>query len=341
VAPVAGPLRGLPPVQGKRYVEKLFVSIPEPSPAAAAATTAASEASAAPGSFPPAGACDCHLHVIGPKALYPLAARRAFTPRDATLEEMNAMHARLGIGRLVLVQTSVFGHDNRCMLDGLARLGGRARGVAVLADDTADGELDRLHRLGVRGLRVNVATYGSSPSRETAQRLQAAARLCARKGWHVQLFVGADALVALAPAISALPVDCVIDHFGLIPPEIPDHPARDALEALLGTGRVWVKISGAYRLGSGTGADVRDPAIGKLANRLYRINPERIVWGTDWPHTPVHGAVAQGDEEQPYRDIDPAALLEGLRVWFGGDMQALRHILVDNPSALYFADAPA
>lgn len=291
-------------------------------------------------SFPPRGSCDCHLHVIGPKAVYPLAAQRAFTPRDATLAQLNAMHARLGIDRLVLIQTSVFGHDNRCMLDGLSRLAARARGIAVVADDTPGHELDRMHRLGVRGLRVNIATYGSRSPEEITRRLKAAARLCERNGWHVQLFVGADALAELAPAIEALPVDCVIDHFGLLHPRLRDHPARPILGAMLEAGHTWVKVSGAYRLGEGAGNDVKDPAIGELARLLYRANPERIVWGTDWPHTPVHGAVAAGDQEQPYRDIDPADLLDGLRIWFDGDTRALERILVHNPSSLYFSDAP-
>lgn len=289
--------------------------------------------------FPPEGSCDCHLHVVGPKAVYPLAAKRAFTPRDATLTQLNAMHARLGIDKLVLIQTSVFGHDNRCMLDGLSRLGARARGIAVMADDTQGHELDRMHRLGVRGLRVNIATYGSRSPEEVAGRLKAAARLCERNGWHVQLFIGADALAALAPVIEALPVDCVIDHFGLLHPRLADHPARPALGAMLEAGRTWVKISGAYRLGEGRGNDVKDPAIGELAGLLYRANPERIVWGTDWPHTPVHGAAAVGDQEQPYRDIDPADLLDELRTWFDGDMRSLEQILVRNPSVLYFSDA--
>lgn len=290
--------------------------------------------------FPPDGACDCHLHVVGPKAVYPLASRRAFTPQDATLAQLNAMHARLGIDRLVLIQTSVFGHDNRCMLDGLSRLGARARGIAVVADDIQGHELDRMHRLGVRGLRVNIATYGSRSPEEIAGRLNTAARLCERNGWHVQLFVGADALAALSPVIEALPIDCVIDHFGLLDPGLTGHPARAALRALLEAGRTWVKISGAYRLGEGSGSDVTNPAIGELARLLYRANPERIVWGTDWPHTPVHGAVAAGEQEQPYRDIDPADLLGALRVWFDGDMQCLERVLVRNPSMLYFPDAP-
>lgn len=284
--------------------------------------------------FPPANSCDCHLHVIGPKSVYPLAAKRAFTPRDAPLAELISMHARLGIDRLVLIQTSVFGHDNSCMLNGLSQLGSRARGVAVVADNVSNHDLDAMHQLGVRGIRVNIATYGSLPAAEIASKMAKAARSCERNGWHMQLFLRADALEALAPSIAALPVDCVIDHFGLIAPQAAPHPAETALAKLLEAGRIWVKISGAYRLGDDSSNDVKHPGIGALARRLYRANPERIVWGTDWPHTPVHGAAADGDQEQPYRDIDPAELLEELRLWFN-DPRAMEQILVRNPEKLY------
>lgn len=284
--------------------------------------------------FPPANSCDSHLHVIGPKSIYPLAAKRAFTPADAPLADLIAMHKRLGIDRCVLIQTSVFGYDNSCMLNGLSELGQRARGVAVLPGDTDTQTLDDMHRLGVRGIRVNVATYGARPVSEIAAQIAAAVKLCERNGWHVQLFLRADALAALAPTIAALPVDCVIDHFGLIPPQAQSHSAEAALTGLLQGGRTWVKVSGAYRLGDDSNNDVDDPGIGALARRLYQANPDRIVWGTDWPHTPVHGAAAVSDHEEPFRAIDPGNLLEELRLWFN-DARATEQILVRNPAKLY------
>ena len=283
--------------------------------------------------FPPANSCDSHLHVVGPQVNYPLTAKRAFTPPDAPLPELIAMHKRLGIERLVLIQTSVFGYDNRCMLDGLSKLGKRARGVVIVPDNTSTTELDEMHQLGVRGIRINITEEPHSVA-EIALKIASTVKLCQRNGWHLQIFLRADKLTALASTLAKLPIDCVIDHFGLIPPQDVPHAAENALVELLEAGRTWVKISGAYRVGDDTHNDFKDPKIGAMARRFYRANPERVVWGTDWPHTPVHGAVAVNDQESPYRDIDPANLLEELRLWFN-DTSAMEQILVHNPAKLY------
>ena len=283
--------------------------------------------------FPPANSCDSHLHVVGPQVNYPLTAKRAFTPPDAPLPELIAMHKRLGIERLVLIQTSVFGYDNRCMLDGLSQLGKRARGVVIVPDNISTTELDNMHQLGVRGIRINITEEPHSVA-EVTLKIASTVKLCQRNGWHLQIFLRADRLTALASTLAKLPIDCVIDHFGLIPPQDVPHAAENALVELLEAGRTWVKISGAYRVGDDTNNDFKNPKIGAMARRFYRANPERVVWGTDWPHTPVHGAVAVNDQESPYRDIDPASLLKELRLWFN-DTSAMEQILVHNPAKLY------
>ena len=283
--------------------------------------------------FPPANSCDSHLHVVGPQVNYPLTAKRAFTPPDAPLPKLIAMHKRLGIERLVLIQTSVFGYDNRCMLDGLSQLGKRARGVVIVPDNISTTELDNMHQLGVRGIRINITEEPHSVA-EVTLKIASTVKLCQRNGWHLQIFLRADRLTALASTLAKLPIDCVIDHFGLIPPQDVPHAAENALVELLEAGRTWVKISGAYRVGDDTNNDFKNPKIGAMARRFYRANPERVVWGTDWPHTPVHGAVAVNDQESPYRDIDPASLLEELRLWFN-DTSAMEQILVHNPAKLY------
>lgn len=283
---------------------------------------------------PPANACDCHLHVVGPKAQYPMASQRAYTPMDAPLNKLLGMHERLGIERMVLIQTSVFGFDNSCMLDALAKLGSRARGVAVLPEDTTREALDSMHQLGVRGIRVNIATYGSSSVDKIAEQLSIAARLCAHNGWHVQLFTPADVIPALEPIIDSLPVPIVIDHFGLIPPQDEIHPAETVLHRLLEKGNTWIKVSGAYRLGDDRDNEFSDPRIGSLARRFFQTNPARIVWGTDWPHSPPHGNIAEGEEEAPYRDFDTLDLLRELNLWFN-DRQTIQKILVENPAVLY------
>ncbi len=253
--------------------------------------------------FPPPLSCDTHVHVVGPKARFPLAPERSYTPRDAPADALAAMLDRLGLERVVLVQPSFYGTDNACMLDGLARLPG-ARGVAVLAPLTPAAELDALHARGVRGLRVNIATAGSAPIEAIAGAIATAARLCERHGWHVQIFVPAMAIVPLASILHDLAVDSVFDHFGLIAPG-GDTATLHALEGLLASGKVWVKISGAYRIGD----DLNDPRIGRMARALCAANPDRVVWGSDWPHTPRHQLHTGGREvELPYQDIDTRRL---------------------------------
>lgn len=283
--------------------------------------------------FPPANSCDTHLHVVGPQATYPLVSKRAFTPPDAPLAELMGMHQRLDIERLVLIQTSVFGYDNRCMLDSLAILGERARGVVIVPDTISPQELDDMHQFGVRGIRINI-TEEPRGLADVELKIASAVKLCQRNNWHLQIFLRVDKLTALVPTLANLPIDCVIDHFGLIPPQVVPHAAENALVELLEAGNTWVKISGAYRVGDDTNNDFYDPKIGAMARRFYRANPGRVVWGTDWPHTPVHGAVAVGNHESPYRNIDPADLLKQLRLWFNNS-DAMKQILVNNPAKLY------
>jgi predicted TIM-barrel fold metal-dependent hydrolase len=281
--------------------------------------------------FPPAGSCDCHVHVVGPKDRFPLVRERTYTPKDALTADLRAMLARLGLERVVLVQPSVYGTDNACMLDAIAELGSGARGVAVLAADTAGSDLDDLNRRGVRGLRVNIATGGANSLDAIKDRLAAAAALGTRNGWHVQTFIPSDAIGPLEHTFRRLPVPVVIDHFGLIAPSGVESEAASALVRLLESGRTWVKLSGAYRIAE----DPADPAIGPLARRLAAANPERVVWGSDWPHTPPHGhGRVADDQEQPYRDLDTRGLLALVRTWLD-DARLQSLLLADNPARLY------
>lgn len=280
--------------------------------------------------FPPPRSCDCHVHVVGPKHRFPLAAARTYTPKDALTGELAAMLARLGLDRVVLVQPSIYGTDNDCMMDAIATLGAAARGVVVLASGTAPSELDRLHARGVRGLRVNIASVAALALDKMRNDLSSAAALAARNGWHVQTFLPAAAIAPLATALLDLPVPVAIDHFGMIAPRDEEAAAQPLLR-MLESGRIWVKLSAPYRIAD----DPFDAGVAPLARRLATANPERVVWGSDWPHTPAHGhAHVSGDEEQPYRTLDTRALLAAVRDWFPEtDMQ--RRLLVDNPAVLY------
>jgi predicted TIM-barrel fold metal-dependent hydrolase len=278
--------------------------------------------------FPPAAACDCHVHVIGPKRRFPLPAQRRYTPTDAAVGQLAAMLRRLGLSRVVIVQPSFYGFDNFCTLDGIAQLE-NARGIAVLPVDTPAKELDALHAQGIRGLRVNIASSGNALVEAIKTEIMAAAKLCEPHGWHVQMFVNASVIEPLAPLLRALPVDSVFDHFGLIAPGSANGALR-ALQGLLESGKTWVKISGAYRIAD----DPNDARIDPLARALCKANPERIVWGSDWPHTPRHDMLKAGEEETPFQNIDTRGLLDLLPRWLRDDALVER-VLVTNPAKLY------
>lgn len=283
--------------------------------------------------------CDCHVHVVGPKDRYPLPPGRSYTPPDAALPALTAMLDRLGLARVVLVQPSFYGTDNRCLLDALDALGARARGVAVVAEDASPAELDEFHRRGVRALRINVVSTGPSAWPALQRRIAAYAALCARNGWHLEMFNTAPAIAALAPTLRRLPVPVVIDHFGLIDPARPNDGAARAIIDLLDHGHVTIKLSAPYRIT----ADAFDPRVGALARRLAQTNPQQILWGSDWPHTPGHGAPGRdqsrnpepGHAETPYRAIDTRALLTAMTEWLADDPDVRDDMLVRNPAVRY------
>jgi predicted TIM-barrel fold metal-dependent hydrolase len=280
--------------------------------------------------FPPRGSCDCHVHVIGPKSRFPLAAGRRYTPADATTDDLKAMMARVGVDRAVIVHPSIFGTDNSCTLDALATMGNGARGVAVLPADAGNDTLDVMHALGVRGVRLNVVSGGAAPADSLEAQIKRAARQCAPRGWHLQLFAEAALLEALAPMLAKLPVPVVFDHFAMVRPGQAESESAQTISRLIADGRAWVKLSGFYRVTD----DPFDPAIGPVARHFYSGNPERVVWASDWPHTPHHADTPEAaGRETPYRPIDTKALLYGMRDWFAPD--ELQRILVDNPAQLY------
>jgi predicted TIM-barrel fold metal-dependent hydrolase len=277
----------------------------------------------------PRGACDAHFHVFGPYARYRLAEGRSYTPPPAPLAAYLGMAATLGLTRGVIVQPSVYGADNHCMLDALIAMGtARARGIAVLGGATRGTDvvgpvamtdrptLQDMDRAGVRGIRFNAVTG----DRDFRSRLDDAARLVADLGWHIQLFVDPDALRDCLPRIRALPVDVVIDHLGQIDPEAGlDGHAFDTLRRALDTGRTWVKLTG-YRCS-------RQPApyadLAPYVRVLARDHGDRLVWGSNWPH-PIR-----------YHDMpEDGALVDALAGWLD-DEAALHRVLVHNPARLY------
>jgi predicted TIM-barrel fold metal-dependent hydrolase len=274
--------------------------------------------------------CDCHMHIFGDPADYPASARRAYDPIEMPLSRYNAEAARMGFGRVVFVQPSAYGTDNACMLDSLRARPGSSRGVAVIDDNTTAAMLDEMDELGVRGVRLNLVSSGEPDGTAAIGALQAAAARVARLGWHVQIFAKPDLLGLLAPVIATLAVPVVVDHMGggTVSPAGSD-PAFSALLDLLAAGKCWVKISGANRV-SAAGGDFADAL--PVMRALVAANPERVVWGTDWPHIGPH---TPGDPKPVvYMPIDNLALLRLLGQAVP-DAATRRRILVDNPAALY------
>ena len=281
----------------------------------------------------PAHAADCHMHVFGPFARYPLAAERAYTVPEAPLAAHEAMKRAVGLERTVLVQASGHGTDNRAMLDALAQLGPRGRAVAVLDADAPRRELEAMHAAGVRGLRLNFQTLCERYAGDTAQWLAKFAGLVAPLGWHLQLFCSPDLLAGLEPAIRHSRTDIVIDHMGL-----PDaaagigQPGFQTVLRLLRSARVWVKLAGADRITRSTGKP-RDAI--PFMRALAAAAPERVIWGSDWPNIGFHQRKAVDDEAiLPYRDLDAGELLDVL-IEAIPDSAVRRAILSDNPQRLY------
>ena len=278
-------------------------------------------------------ACDCHMHVFGPRARYPLAAKRSYTPAEAPIERYLAWARPLGLARVVLVQASVYGTDNRAMLDTMARLGESCRGVAVVDPAISAVELAALHRAGVRGLRVNLLSYGSYAEADARATIAGLAARIAPHGWHLQIFVAPTLLIALAPLLVALPVPVVVDHMSLPGARAGlGQPGFATLLELLASGNVWVKLAGADRISKSNAAFA---AARPFASALVAARPDRLVWGSDWPHIGWHTPNATGhDEVLPFRDLDEAKLLGQLGEW-SGDAAVRRGILSDNPAKLY------
>jgi predicted TIM-barrel fold metal-dependent hydrolase len=281
----------------------------------------------------PAGACDCHTHIFGDPGRFPFTPGRAYTPEPASVEEMRALHRALHMDRVVIVQPSVYGTDNACTLDAIRQLGPGARGVAVIDDKTSGAALDEMARGGIRGIRINLETGGETDPAVGRRRLQSALERVGGRNWHVQVYTRLSVIEGLKDLVLASPVPIVFDHFGGAQGALGVRQAGfDVLLNLVRSGRAYVKVSGAYR--SSTHApDYADAA--PLARALVAANPQRILWGTDWPHpdsSTVPGRKAT--DIAPLLPIDDGRVMNQLAVWVP-DAGPRTIILVDNPARLY------
>ena len=281
----------------------------------------------------PLGACDCHTHIHGDPEKFPFFVGRVYTPETALPEEMAALHKSLHIQRVVIVTPSVYGTDNSATLYGMQARGADARGVAVIDEKTPEKDLDAMDRAGIRGIRLNLATGGTNDPAVARQRLQTGIDRVKDRSWHVQLYTNLKMISALKDAFAASPVPIVFDHFAGAQAALgPDQPGfADVLE-LVKSGKAYVKISGAYRV-SKVAPDYADAI--PLAKALIAANPDRIVWGTDWPHPDsVTPPGRKPTDVTPLFQIDDGRLLNQLPVW-APDAAIREKILVANPARLY------
>ena len=263
----------------------------------------------------PAGACDTHIHVYDRRR--PAAPGALLNPPDASFADYAAVRRELGLERVVVVQPTTYGLDNRVQLDALAASGIDGRAVVVIDDTTPLAEIGRLHDRGARGDRFHQLPGGAL----TWAMMPAVAARVAAFGWHVQLQTNGHDLAERVDDLLALAVPVVVDHVGrFMPPAPPGSVAADALFRLVDSGRAWVKLSAPYE-SSRDGAPVY-PVVSDLARALVRRAPERMLWGSNWPHPGQPAAT------------DPATLRTLAFDWMP-DPVARRRILVDNPAALY------
>ena len=292
--------------------------------------TASQPATAVNFSVPP-NACDCHTHIFGDPQRFPFVAGRTYTPETASVAEMRALHRALHTSRVVIVQPSVYGTDNSCTLDAIGQLGPTARGVAVIDDSTPDAALDEMHRGGIRGIRINLATTGQTDPELGRRRFDAAVARVRNRKWHIQMFTQLSVIAALQKEIAASPVPVVFDHFGGAQASGGTSQAGfDVLLDLVRTGRAYVKVSAPYR-GSTRTPDFADMA--PLAKALIAANVQRVLWGTDWPH-PDTASGRQPTEISPLRQIDDGRVLNQFATWTGTPAER-KTILVENPQSLY------
>ena len=282
---------------------------------------------------PPAGAVDAHCHVFGPEAQFPFAPQRKYTPCDASKQQLYALRDHLGFARNVIVQATCHGADNRAMLDACRHSGGRARGVATVQRDVSDAELRSMHDAGVRGVRFNFVKrlVDFTPKDEL---LEIAARI-ARLGWHVVIYFEAVDLPELWDFFTSLPTTVVVDHMGR--PDVskaPDGPEFELfVKFMRERANVWCKVSCPERLSViGPKALNGEPGLAQgayrdvvpFARRIVETFPDRVLWGTDWPHPNL-------------KDHMPD---DGLLVDFIPSIattpELQRKLLVDNPMRLYW-----
>ena len=269
----------------------------------------------------PIGAVDCHAHIFGPESKYPYSPARGYTPPDASLASFHQLHEVLGINRAVLIQPSVYGTDNSAMLDAVAQSQGNLLAVAAVGEEVTSEELERLHQSKVRGVRINLVDKGGMPfsSIDSVRRLT---QRIEPYGWHLEVLIHVHQFPDLAEIVDSMAVDVVVGHLGYMKTSesIANPGFQDFLE-LLKLGKTWVKLCGSYRISVEEQAPYAD--VIPFAQALITTAPDRIIWGSDWPHPSFWGNMP-----------NDGVLFDQLVNW--APTQEVRNkILVTNPNKLY------
>ncbi len=272
----------------------------------------------------PAGACDTHFHIFGPVAQFPFSTKRSYTPDDAPLEHLLHMLDTLGMARGVVVQGHPYATDNCVVLDALQRQPQRLRGTAIVAPNTSRDELKRMTDAGVRALRFHHMPHGVGFSPLGLQSFEKLAPVMADLGLHAQFMMDANALDSALPFFQDWKLPIVLDHMGNVDAALgPQQPGVQRMCQLLATGKIWVKVSGTYRV-SQQYPDYPDARA--IHQALVNANPDQVIWGTDWPHPRL-------EQDMP----EDGHLLDLFNTWTP-DAELRQKILVDNPVRLYGFD---
>jgi 2-pyrone-4,6-dicarboxylate lactonase len=267
-------------------------------------------------------ACDTHAHILGPIARYAYSPERVYTPPDCLLGDYQAMLATLGVERAVLVQPSVYGTDNTVMLDALRAAGNRFRGVAVVDQDMNQPDMLALNAAGVRGVRVNIVDVKDrKPGTLPMVQLTAFAKRIAPLGWHMEFLMHCDEFPDIDRTFGDFPVDIVLGHLGYMKTSLGVNNAGfQALLRLMKAGKAWVKFTGPYRI---SGEPLPHADTISYAHALIAANPQRVLWGTDWPHVMVKSAMPNDGD-----------LCDLLSEWIP-DADTREQVLVRNAAQLY------
>jgi predicted TIM-barrel fold metal-dependent hydrolase len=267
----------------------------------------------------PAGACDAHFHVFEPG--FPHVPDPLYTFPDATLRQYMRMTEMLGIERMVLVQPTFYGTDNSLLLRTLQMIGPRCRGVARIADDATDDDLDRYLQAGVRAIRLDLFARAAWPTTDIITYIRAMAARARPRGWHLQFYTPGTIVRDLLPFLADFEDTFVIDHMGYMKRSDGLTPADfNRLRAILAGGHCYIKLSGPYRVAPGQPLTSVLP----IGRALIQARPDRLVWGSDWPHLP--------DGQR-----DTGEVLNLLADW-APDATDRYQILVEAPTRLFFAD---